>query len=434
MGLLTALKHKLTEVEHGWTALLSLSPIETAHLQSSGRLVRAGKIARTLQAAGFADEKVSIILRALFLAQLSSPQEMERQMERAFDVWDISHRGVLDLAVFSHDLSALLASDLEPQERQALADGLGADGSSTLDYDAFREVLYAIGADASERRSRLAALRSYGDDVSLARKALGGAQASGMSRHELRTAGALVRVLERDLWRAEDAAALLPALALRAPTKAQLRVAFGVFDAAGNGEALDAELVRERLSAIVPQASQLVWGGASRGRSGSAAAVAHSVPTGSQPDDAAVDSRKVAGEGEVTLMSFDEFAATLEQLRGALAAHALAAGVHIASEPQRNWLASAVASVGHAAAALAALSPAEAVLLTPQRLHACGRVLTELQRVGLDSGSALAITRVLFLRTDPDAVRDAFLALDLRRWRSACEPARRAGLMSFDAL
>jgi hypothetical protein len=131
------------------------------------------------------------IVRALFCAELLGSHEAEQQMERAFDVWDRDHRGVLDLAEFSRDLSALLAGDLEPHERQALVDGLSADGSDELEYEGFREVMLAVGADDAERHSRLAALRSYGDDVGLARTAVGVAQASHMSRHELRVAGAL---------------------------------------------------------------------------------------------------------------------------------------------------------------------------------------------------------------------------------------------------
>ena len=74
---------------------------------------------------------------------------------------DHDHRGVLDLTEFSRDLSALLAADLEPHERRVLVDGLGAEGGDNgLEYDAFREVMHALGAStAAERRGRLGALR-----------------------------------------------------------------------------------------------------------------------------------------------------------------------------------------------------------------------------------------------------------------------------------
>ena len=130
---------------------------------------RVGRLAETLYSSGFEEEKVKQVIRALFCTHLLSERDAEQQMERAFDVWDDKHTGVLQLSHISHDLSALLASDLEPLERQQLIDGLGADGSGQLEYDGFREVMFAIGSDASERKGRLAALRLYSEDVGLAR-------------------------------------------------------------------------------------------------------------------------------------------------------------------------------------------------------------------------------------------------------------------------
>ena len=120
-------------------------------------------------------------------------------MERAFDVWDEGHRGVLEISAISHDLSALLAGDLELHERQQLIEGLGADGSGQLEYEGFREVMKALGAEPRERKARLAALRLYSEDVGLARTALGTAASFSLSRHELRVAGAVVRVLQREM-------------------------------------------------------------------------------------------------------------------------------------------------------------------------------------------------------------------------------------------
>merc|ERR1719424_990460 len=98
-------------------------------------LDRCGKLADTLRASGFVEEKVKQVLRALFCTHLLGPREAEQQMERAFDVWDEQHRGVLELEAISHDLSALLAGDLEQHERKQLIDGLGADGSGLLEYE-----------------------------------------------------------------------------------------------------------------------------------------------------------------------------------------------------------------------------------------------------------------------------------------------------------
>ena len=403
----------LEAVRHGFMAFRAVDDVFAAAQLPPARLERAGKVAETLRHNGFDDAKVSQIVRALFCSELVGTREAEQQMERAFDVWDHHHRGVLDLGEFSRELSALLAADLPPHERQTLIDGLAADGSGVLEYEGFREVMRAVGADGPERRSRLAALRSYGDDCGLARTALGQAQASKMSRHELRVAGAVVRVLQREMYRAEDAAALLPVLGLPAPTEPQLRAAFGVFDLGGTGEALDAEHVREKLAVLVPQASQLVWGqgGPRRRRLGGGGGGADGRHSSSEGDEGDDDGRRL-GEG-MELISFEEFCAILAQLRGALASRALAAGVHIEAEVDRSWLGTLVSSVGHSAAALAGLKPSEALLLSPPMLLACGRLISELEEMGVAPASPVA--RVLFLRGDTDAMRAAFGALDLKQ-------------------
>lgn len=397
MGLLDAGAKALRSLQNGLTAVSTLDLRDVACM-SPARLERAGKVASTLHDAGFADEKVIQIVRALFCAELLGSHEAEQQMERAFDVWDRDHRGVLDLAEFSRDLSALLAGDLEPHERQALVDGLSADGSDELEYEGFREVMLAVGADDAERHSRLAALRSYGDDVGLARTAVGVAQASHMSRHELRVAGALVRVMQRERYAAEDMAALLPALGLASPSEVQLRAAFRVFDPSGKGEALDAEHLRERLSLLVPQAARVVWG---EGMASGVAATGH-------------DSSRPLGEG-IGLINFDEFCPLLAQLRGALASQALAAGVSIKPQGQSGWLGQLTSSVSHSTVAWRAMPLLETIQLPPERLLQCGTLIAELESAGLCTKAAAAVARVLFLRHDPEAAREAFSSLDLKR-------------------
>ena len=64
------------------------------------------------------------------------------------------------------------------------------------------------------------------------------------------------------------------------------------------------------------------------------------------------------------LLTFDDFVATLAQLRQALASHALAAGVHTEAVVQKGWLTNLVASVSHSARALASLKPRESLLLS----------------------------------------------------------------------
>ena len=397
--------------KHG-AAALSVFDVREAVQLKPAVLERAGRLAATLRASGFEEAKVKQVSRALFCAHLLSPREAEQQMERAFDVWDERHSGVLELTSISHDLSALLAGDLEPHERQQLIDGLGADGSGQLEYEGFREVMRAIGADASERRGRLAALRLYGEDVGLARTALGAAQCAKLTRHQLRVAGAVVRVLQREAYRAEDAAALLPALGLPNPSETQLRAAFRVFDLGRSGGTLDGEYVRERLQVLVPQAADLVWGSGK--------------PTGGTLVDDLRESftlgagARATGDGEVglepvDLLSYADFAALLAQLRQALASHALAAGVHTSDEMSGGWLSQLVGSVAHSATALALLKPAEVMLLPPPRLIDVGRVVSELEAAGIAPAGGVAIARTIFLPNDPEASRDAFLALDFKR-------------------
>jgi Ca2+-binding EF-hand superfamily protein len=245
-------------------AVSALDDLFVATHLPAAQLERAGKMAEKLRNHGFVDAKVSQILRALFCNQLVGPREAEQQMERAFDVWDHSHRGLLELSEFSRDVSALLAGDLEPLERQALIDGLSADGSGGLEYEGFREVMRAIGTYGAERRNRMAALRSYGDDVGLARTALGATQAATLSRHELRVAGAVVRVLQREMYRAEDAAALLPALGLRSPTELQLRSAFGVFDLGSTGQVIVHMHAHMHAHIHMHTLASLTWGALAR--------------------------------------------------------------------------------------------------------------------------------------------------------------------------
>ena len=289
-------------------------------------------------------------------------------------------------------------------------------GSGKLEFEGFREVMRAIGAPPSERRGRLAALRSYGEDVGLARTALGADASTHMSRHELRVAGAVVRVLQRELYRAEDAAALLPALGLADPSEVQLRAAFRVFDLSGDGEALDAEYVREKLQTLVPQAGALIWGaaGADAGADArsSAAAPAKALSGGSARPNVPIE-----------LLSFEDFVAVLAQLRSALSSQALAAGVSIETTAESGWLSGLVDVCRSSASALTSLHPSEALLLSPSRLVDAGRLVHELEAAGVSAAGSTAIARALFLPSGPEPAREAFVALDLKR-RGALPMAR----------
>ena len=49
------------------------------------------------------------------------------------------------------------------------------------------------------------------------------------------------------------------------------------------------------------------------------------------------------------------------------------------------------------------------------RLLACGRLIGELEGAGLPASVATAVGRILYLRHDASATREAFTVLDLRR-------------------
>ena len=95
--------------KHG-AAALSVFDVREAVQLKPAVLERAGRLAATLRASGFEEAKVKQVLRALFCTHLLGPREAEQQMERAFDVWDDQHTGVLELKSISHELSAMLAA------------------------------------------------------------------------------------------------------------------------------------------------------------------------------------------------------------------------------------------------------------------------------------------------------------------------------------
>ena len=268
-----------------WHVLAQLRP---------GDVQRAGTVAERMQDAGFHEEKVRVVIRALFCGHLVSPQEAVRQLELAFDVFDADRSGSIKLETFFVTLRELLREDLEPAEERKMIAGLDSEGTGELDFQGFRDVMLALGATGSERRARVAGLQTIGEDVGLAIRAVGDGVAATLSRHELRVAGRVVRALNLEQYDTAYAAALLPALGMPHPSESQLRVAFnacvqlqgqgaqeggaaaGAFggntadDAAGamvDGMAegtlsLSAERLREQLTLLLPSAAAVVWGAA----------------------------------------------------------------------------------------------------------------------------------------------------------------------------
>ena len=92
---------------------------------------------------GLAEDKVKIVLRALFLTRFMSPREAARQMELAFDVYDVGFAGQLQLAAFGRELLALGLDVSEADVGEALA-ALDFDGTGHIDFDGFAEMLRAV--------------------------------------------------------------------------------------------------------------------------------------------------------------------------------------------------------------------------------------------------------------------------------------------------
>lgn len=105
----------------------------------------------------------------------------------------------------------------------------------------------------------------------------------------------------------------------------------------------------------MPHAVALVWGGRSDLQSPHAQAAGQTAPGALLG---------AASTGKVDVMCFGTFVGMLEQLRGALASHGLAAGVRLGdSDAEAGWLITALSVVGHSATAVASLKPSAAVLL-----------------------------------------------------------------------
>ena len=80
----------------------------------------------------------------------------------------------------------------------------------------------------------------------------------------------------------------------------------------------------------------------------------------------------------------------------------------------KGWLSSAVSVTAHLAGGIASMATSEALTLSPSRLIHVGRLLAELEGAGISTSGCIAIARALHLAAEPDVMREAFRALDLK--------------------
>ena len=101
------------------------------------RTERRGSHRAHVRAVNFTDDKIRVVIKALFCLDHMSRNEARRQLEKAFDVWDAGHRGFLTVDEFERDLQ-LMHAELTPEEIKQLVSGYDLNGSGELDFEAFR--------------------------------------------------------------------------------------------------------------------------------------------------------------------------------------------------------------------------------------------------------------------------------------------------------
>ena len=248
----------------------------TAKLRPS-ELRSAGAVIERMRAVNFTDDKVRVVIKALFCLDHMSRHEATRQLEKAFDVWDAGHKGYLTVDEFERDLH-LMHAELTPEEIAQLVSGYDLNGSGELDFEAFRaprpcphacppeslpasppragEIMSSLAAHHDEDEGKVKKLKRAAEDTALAVRTLGGVKAAQLRRHELRLAGSVVRALGREGYATVATVALLPVLGLPErlhPTEPQLRAAFAVFDAAGRGDAGPADAMWSKFERLLPE-------------------------------------------------------------------------------------------------------------------------------------------------------------------------------------
>ena len=129
--------HMFDAVRHSATCVNLLRDMSSAAKLRPSELRSAGAVIERMRAVNFTDDKIRVVIKALFCLDHMSRNEARRQLEKAFDVWDAGHRGFLTVDEFERDLQ-LMHAELTPEEIKQLLSGYDLNGSGELDFEAFR--------------------------------------------------------------------------------------------------------------------------------------------------------------------------------------------------------------------------------------------------------------------------------------------------------
>ena len=129
--------HMFDAVRHSATCVNLLRDVSSTAKLRPSELRSAGAVIERMRAVNFTDDKVRVVIKALFCLDHMSRHEATRQLEMAFDVWDAGHKGYLTVNEFERDLR-LMHAELSPEETTQLVSGYDLNGSGELDFEAFR--------------------------------------------------------------------------------------------------------------------------------------------------------------------------------------------------------------------------------------------------------------------------------------------------------
>lgn len=101
------------------------------------QLRKVGAIIRNMQDAGYGNEQINYICRALFLSQC------EEDMRTAWKVFDIDQSGYLDGEEFKKALP-LLGEDVDPEQVETLFQEVDTDGSGKIEFPEFCVMVKAM--------------------------------------------------------------------------------------------------------------------------------------------------------------------------------------------------------------------------------------------------------------------------------------------------
>ena len=187
-------------VRHSATCVNLLRDMSSAAKLRPSELRSAGAVIERMRAVNFTDDKIRVVIKALFCLDHMSRNEARRQLEMAFDVWDAGHRGYLTVDEFERDLQ-LMHAELTPEEIKQLVSGYDLNGSGELDFEAFRaprpclharprhcqhcrrprhcqhpragEIMTSLAAHHDEDEGKVKKLKRAAEDTALAVRTLG---------------------------------------------------------------------------------------------------------------------------------------------------------------------------------------------------------------------------------------------------------------------